>query len=227
MHAGVCNDEDLVINFPNEPFFDVQGVRCDITITVTPQADGSIQVVENTNEVTNGVDGSSLDFTVLSLTGIDDAAATTFCCPAPDLRDGDDTTALATKNAWADNSGHPGFFDDDAALVPNFDVATNGVTVGTAGNVTLDPCMLSTWACDSGRGADERTLWAFGDGVVTDALSGTPGAQTHQYPTTDGTDQFLGVLVRLGPHCETTEAGSPAIGSDCRVMTKTYFRVNL
>jgi hypothetical protein len=219
--GGECDDEDFVFGPP----FDEEGVRCEVTFTVTPQADGSVQVESTTSAVTNGADGDSVDFEATALFPSDIIAAF-FCCPEGDVRDGDSTEVLDLRRAWVDSSGHPGFFGEDAALVDDFAVTTGGVTVGTEGDVTLDPCAIATWACDPGRGADERTRWVLGDGVVSDSVAGVPGVVTHRYPVTDGTDLFLGILVRLGPGCEDTEPNLPAIGTDCQVLDKTYFRVS-
>ena len=39
-------------------------VRCEFTFTVEPQADGSVRVTETTSVITNGVDESSLEYTI-------------------------------------------------------------------------------------------------------------------------------------------------------------------
>ena len=182
-----------------------------MTSTVTPRADGSVQVETVTVKVDGGVDGTSLDETVNEgappegdgglLTGV------RFCCPAPVTRDDGTATTLGTVRAWVDASGHPGFHRPEATRIDGDGSGFSAVAVPAPGDgtVTLDPCTIAP-AFGCGALPEGHTAqWLFGDGAVTARLDGTLAAQTHRYPRTPGNDAFLGILVHYDENHEVVD----------------------
>ena len=139
--GGVCDDEEFFL-------FGEDGVRCEITFNVQPQNDGSVRVTSTTQVIVDGVDGNSLDFSILFH---NDTVVLATCCPAPDEQEGEDPVAGGTRVTLVDASGHPGFHRQEDTLVPNFDLVTAGVSAGVKpGERILDPCAIAgtgSWAC--------------------------------------------------------------------------------
>jgi hypothetical protein len=184
-----------------------EGVRCDVTSTVTPQADGSIRVETVTVKVDGGVDGGSLDETVnLGAPPEGDGGLQTgvdLCCPAPETRDDGTATTLGTVRAWLDPSGHPGFHRPEATRVADF--SATAVPVAAGGTASLDPCAIAPAFGCGPLPAGHSAQWLFGDGDRTGRLDGTLAAQTHRYPRTPGADALVGILVQYDENHEVVD----------------------
>jgi hypothetical protein len=199
-NGGACRDED---------------VRCEFAFSVQPQADGSVQVSETTTVITNGVDGATLDYDAI----IDvDILVVGLCCGTPTIQDGDTPTNGGTRLAWVDASGHPAFFKPGAGQVLNF--TPFQLQTDSDGFATIDPCGLTQgpWACEA-QDPGQQTIVFFGDGSVSQPLTGVPAVQTHRYPRTAGTDTFHGEMVLLGPNCSDDDTRS------CNVQQRVDFNV--
>jgi hypothetical protein len=187
----------------------VEDVRCEISTTVTPQADGSVRVETTTTRIDGGVDGASIDTTVFGFNGAPGALDS--CCPTPSVQDGTATTTLGPVRAWVDASGHPGFHRQEAAKVDGFSPVA--VTAGPDGTAALDPCVVApTFGCQPLP--DGHTVqWLFGDGAQTDRLGGAVAGQTHRYPRTPGSDPYVGVLVHLDENQEVVDKAYFTVGA--------------
>jgi hypothetical protein len=196
-------------------------VRCELSYTVNPQADGSVQVTETTSVITNGVDEDSVTYVIVD-NNLNNLGSDLFsqCCPTPSTQTGDTPTDGGSTHALVDASGQPGFWQPGDAAVDTFDATTNGVApvVGSPGKFTLDPCAIASFACGQ-LGDGERLVWLFGDGSTT-TVAGLPAVQTHVYPGFSTPQSYLGELVLLGPNC------SQDTSRVCNVEDKEYFTVS-
>jgi hypothetical protein len=193
-------------------------VRCELQYTVTTQADGSVQVTETTKVTNNGVDDDSLKYFLEP--NLDKIAENLLkdCCGIPDTQSGDTPTDGGSTHAMVDASGHPGFWHPgDASVDENFTTTPNGIApvAGSPGKYTLDPCAIAAFAC--GQLADgQQLVLLFGDGGKA-TLTGTPGVQTHVYPTFSTPQKYFGELVLLGPKCSNDES------RECNFDQKAHF----
>jgi hypothetical protein len=194
--------------------------RCEFTFTVEPQADGSVRVTQTTSVITNGVDETSLRYTVtdpkLANLGVN---LYRDCCPAPSVQTGDAPTDGGSTHAMVDASGEPGLWRPDDTAVDDFAATTSGIApvAGSPGKFTLDPCAIASFAC--GPLADgQEVVWLFGDGDRA-TVAGVPAVQTHVYPTFSSPQQYFGELLLLGPNCSDDE------DRVCNLEQKVHFRV--
>ena len=177
-------------------------MRCELSFTVNPQADGSVRVSETTTVITNGVDESSLEYLITDPNiGNLVVNLSRKCCGAPDIEDGDTPTDGGSTHAMVDASGVPGFWQSHDTAVDDFAATTSGIApvVGSPGKFTLDPCVIASFAC--GELADgEQLVSLFGDGDKATVV-GVPAVQTHVYPTFSSPQSYFGELLLLGPNC--------------------------
>ena len=175
--------------------------RCEFTFTVEPQADGSVQVTQTSSVITNGVDESSLEYTITD-PNLGNLGVNLYrdCCGLLDA-DGDTPTDGGNTHAMVDASGVPGFWQPEDTAVDDFSTTTSGIAAvaGSPGKFTLDPCAIAAFAC--GPLADgEQLVWLFGDGDKATVV-GVPAVQTHVYPTFSSPQPYFGELLLLGPNC--------------------------
>lgn len=175
-------------------------VSCTVDADIQPQADGSVQVTLTTTR-------SATSLPIFSIDPFFIGTATS------------GPTVVGTTRAWLDASGHPAFHLEDAGEVADFSAAA--VADDGDGNVTLNACTIApSFGCDP-LPAGHSVRWIFGDGQISDPITGDPDASavTHQYPAAPGT--YLGVLVHFDDNFD------PEDNDNGNVVEKRYFRVTV